>query len=55
MTLLSSNMLEDLRSYYKEYKPKIYLFEGATGAQYSATSIQKIIKRAAKNSNIKEE
>ena len=54
MTLLSSNMLEDLR-YYEEYKPKIYLFEGATGAQYSATSIQKIIKRAAKNSNIKEE
>ena len=31
--------------YMKEYKPDLYLFEGATGKQYSSTSVQRIIKR----------
>lgn len=53
ITLLGANMLEDLRSYYRLYKPKIYLFEGTNGTQYSATSIQKIIKRAARAANVK--
>ncbi|MEL7003122.1 MAG: tyrosine-type recombinase/integrase [Bacteroidota bacterium] len=53
LTLLGQNMLIDLRKYYKKYKPKKYLFEGVNGGQYSATSIQKIVTRAAKKAGIK--
>ncbi len=45
-TLLSKQMLKELREYYKEYKPKIWLFEGATGGQYSKRSIQHVVKKA---------
>jgi integrase/recombinase XerD len=31
LTLLSQNALQDLRSYYKTWKPKEYLFEGQKG------------------------
>jgi len=47
VTILSENMLRDLRAYYREYKPKNYLFEGAHGLTYTGTSINKVIKRAA--------
>ncbi len=39
-TLLSVKTLGLLRSYFKEYKPKEYLFEGQDGGQYSDRSIQ---------------
>ncbi|WP_117883745.1 site-specific tyrosine recombinase/integron integrase [Aureibaculum luteum] len=52
-TLLSKTFLKDLRLYYREWKPKIYLFEGPKGNQYSAESVLKIVKRAAKKSGIK--
>ena len=39
-TLLSVKTLALLRIYFKEYKPKEYLFEGQDGGQYSARSIQ---------------
>ena len=45
-TLLGEKMLKELRLYYKEYRPKEYLFEGQTKPKYSATSITKIISRA---------
>ncbi len=49
-TLLSIKTLTLLRIYFKEYKPKEYLFEGQFGGQYSTRSIQQffqeIIKRA---------
>lgn len=51
-TLLSNTLLLSLREYYKEYRPQYWLFEGATGGQYSKTSIQKIFKRALKASKI---
>jgi hypothetical protein len=35
-----------LRDYYKVYKPTVYLFEGRTGLQYDARSLQLIIKQA---------
>ncbi len=39
-----------LPQYYKEYKPKNYLFEGQIGGPYSAGSAGKVLKRAiAKN------
>ena len=47
ISLLSKNILQILRKYYKEYKPQKYLFEGANGGKYSPTSVAKILKKAA--------
>ena len=43
---LSVKLLEQLRKYYKEYKPKKYLFEGAYGGAYSTRSLQQVFKSA---------
>ncbi|MDX1629448.1 MAG: tyrosine-type recombinase/integrase, partial [Fulvivirga sp.] len=51
-TLLSPNQLELLRTYYKKYRPKNYLFEGPKNAKYTASSIRKIFKRALRNAHI---
>jgi len=53
LTLLSHNVLNDLREYFRIWKPKTYLFEGSRGHQYSPSSIAKIIKQAAKKAGIK--
>jgi site-specific recombinase XerD len=53
MTILSQSVLEDLRIYFKKWKPKKYLFEGEKEVQYSATSVFKIIKNAAKKGGVK--
>jgi site-specific recombinase XerD len=45
-TLLSSKLLTLLRQYFKEYKPKIYLFEGSNGEQYAMRSVQQVMKQA---------
>jgi integrase/recombinase XerD len=42
---LSQTVLELLREYWKEYKPKIYLFNGQNSDQYSIQSCQKIYKK----------
>ncbi len=52
-TLLSQKLLHLLREYYKEYKPKDYLFEGETGGQYSVKSIQNVFNKALASSGIK--
>jgi integrase/recombinase XerD len=52
-TLLSTKTLEILRIYFLEYKPKIWLFEGQGGEQYSDRSIQNILKMALSKTNIK--
>ncbi len=49
-TLLSENLLQILRTYYKKYKPAYWLFEGQEGGKYSAKSIQAIYRRAQKAS-----
>ncbi|MFV0566527.1 MAG: tyrosine-type recombinase/integrase [Flavobacteriaceae bacterium] len=46
-TILSESFLTMLRDYYRTYRPKDYLFEGQDGGQYTASSAQKILKRAA--------
>jgi integrase len=33
--ILSAKLLELLREYFREYKPKKYLFEGQNGGKYS--------------------
>ena len=52
-TLLSENVLIELRKYYKEYKPKKYLFEGQNGGKYSANSVGKVVSNAGKQAGIK--
>jgi integrase/recombinase XerD len=42
---LSQTVLELLREYWKEYKPKEYLFNGQSGGKYSIQSCQKIYKK----------
>lgn len=49
---LSSRLLKLLRVYHKKYKPNHLLFEGQSGGPYSATSVQKIMKKALKDSGI---
>jgi len=51
-TLLSQTALNDLRSYYMLWKPKIYLFEGIQGGKYSATSVLKVVQRAAQRAKL---
>lgn len=50
---LSPKLLDLLRDYYKEYKPKVHLFQGQSKDEYSARSIQKILKKALEKCNIK--
>ena len=52
-TLLSEKLVLELRDYYKEYTPQIWLFEGQKGGQYSATSIEKIFGQAVKRAQIR--
>ncbi|MBN1251929.1 MAG: tyrosine-type recombinase/integrase [Bacteroidales bacterium] len=52
ITLLSESLKKMLVLYIKEYKPQKYLFEGSTGGKYSASSMDKILKKALKKANI---
>ena len=49
-TVLSVALLKLLREYYKRYKPSYWLFEGAAGGKYSATSVQKVFQKAVNDS-----
>lgn len=51
-TILSNKVLLLLRDYYKEYKPKMYLFEGQKGGKYSSESASQLFKRALKKAKI---
>ena len=53
VTILSANVLNMLREYFKEYRPKKFLFEGGKGLSYSSTSVLAIIKKAAIRAKIK--
>ena len=49
---LPESILEDLRSYYKEYRPAKYLFEGQGGGTYSVRSVQYVFKDAMTKAKI---
>ncbi|MCL6274954.1 site-specific integrase [Muricauda sp. 2012CJ35-5] len=49
---LAEKIVGKLRSYYKEFLPKEYLFEGQKGGKYSASSLNKLLKLAAKRAKI---
>ncbi len=51
--MLSENVLNLLREYYKVYKPNEYIFEGQNGGKYSPKSVQSVFKAALKKSGIK--
>ncbi|MEZ4913908.1 MAG: tyrosine-type recombinase/integrase [Chitinophagales bacterium] len=51
-TNLPESILTLLRSYYKEHKPKVYLFEGQYGGQYTTRSVQAVFKQALKRAKI---
>ena len=50
---LSSKVVDLLRVYYKNYKPKVYLFEGQKGAcKYSDRSLEEVLKKSIKLAGI---
>lgn len=52
-TILSDVILQQLREYYRQYRPKLYLFEGATGRNHlSERSVQFVFERAVKKAGI---
>ena len=52
-TLLSVKTLDILRQYVVVYKPKIWLFEGANGEEYSRRTIAEILRKSAEKTGIK--
>ena len=52
-TILSERLIPELRKYYKEWRPKTFLFEGPGGKAYSAESVGCIVKEAARKAKIK--
>ncbi|KAA6432619.1 tyrosine-type recombinase/integrase [Rufibacter glacialis] len=51
-TLLSQKLLENLRAYYKQYKPKVWLFEGQTGGQYTVESIRHLFNACKEKAGV---
>ena len=52
VSILSQRALEVLREYFKEYRPKEYLFEGQNGGMYTTSSLRRVFTNALKNSQI---
>jgi site-specific recombinase XerD len=50
---LSQVLLEELREYYREYRPKEYLFEGQNGGPYSVRSAQQVFQQAKGKAGIR--
>ncbi|MFD2515398.1 tyrosine-type recombinase/integrase [Pontibacter locisalis] len=51
-TLLSQKLLESLRAYYKVYRPKVWLFEGQHGGQYTTDSIRNVFRDCVKKAGL---
>jgi site-specific recombinase XerD len=49
---LPESILEQLRTYYKAYHPRKYLFEGQYGGQYGKRSLQNVFKKALHKAGI---
>lgn len=53
MVMLSDALKQLMSKYFDLYQPEYWLFEGQKGkTQYSTSSVQKIVKQAAKNAGI---
>ena len=53
VVMLSEVFLEELRDYYRRYRPKRWVFEGQTGERYSVRSIQLVFRAAVKKAGIR--
>jgi integrase/recombinase XerD len=54
MIPISEQIVDMLREYYKLYRPLEWLFEGQTrGEQYTASSLEKVLKKAIEDAGIK--
>ncbi len=49
---LSETALTVMRSYYRQYRPKIYLFNGSDSLQYSASSLRRVFHKAKHRAKI---
>jgi len=49
---LSNKIIKSLRSYFRRFRPKVYLFEGKPGKRYSPTSCRKILEIAKRRASI---
>jgi len=49
---LSNHLLELLREYFVDYRPKVWLIEGQNKEQYSGTSILHVVKNSARKAGI---
>lgn len=45
---ISDKLIQELRQYFKEYRPTSNLFEGQHGGRYSSTSVQNICRKHLK-------
>ncbi len=52
VTTLPQVLLVELDRYLEQYQPEYWLYEGQHGGQYSARSVQSILKRAVKKSGV---
>lgn len=52
---LSKTLLEQIRSYYRQYRPKEWLFEGQFGGPYTARSIQALFRQAMQRTGIRKQ
>ena len=52
--MLSEKLLTQLRTYFKTYKPKVYLFEGQYGGAITTRTIQKVFDNAKDKAGIKQ-
>ena len=50
--MLSEKLLLMLRAYYKKYNPKLWMFEGQNGEQYSTRSIGLVMQQCKKKAGI---
>jgi integrase/recombinase XerD len=54
ISVLSIKMIDQIKQYLAEYKPKYYLFEGQTGGKYSERSVQQVMNQAVERSGVDE-
>lgn len=52
--MLPEKLLILLREYYKQYRPRKYLFEGQYGDQYSNGALRQVLKKASTKAGLKQ-
>jgi len=51
---LSPVLLQELRAYFRQFRPKEYLFEGSSGCIYAIRSVQQVFKKAKEKAGIRQ-